>query len=489
MYDLLIKNVRVVRPGADDTPVADIAVQDGRIARVGPDLDGEAHEEHDGAGRLAFPGAIDAHTHVGIYVPPDQDAPTESASAVSGGCTTMLTYVRTGSLYLDRPGPVREFWPELLAASEGNYHCDYGYHVSPIQGAQVAETEWIATEAGCPNFGEVFMFYGSHGLHGGTDKQREWLMLDEGDHYDLAHFDAICREAAAIQGRHPEIADLVQVSWHCEVPELLRAYETKVQSEGRLSGLEAYSAARPPHAEALAVQIAGTLAHHAGLSNINVLHITSRAALQAAKNLRQIYPGLDVGMEVTAGHLLLDYTSPCGVWGKVNPPLRAPEDREALWDAVADGTLQWAMTDHANAPADQKVDADDPGNVWKAHAGFGGVEYLLPGLFSEGTRRGLPPGRIAELTAGAPARRFGLLGKGDVAEGYDADLALLDPDETWTIRAQDSLSTQGYTPFEGIEVTGRVKATYLRGRRVFEDGAGVTGDRAGQYLPRPYRAG
>ena len=62
---------------------------------------------------------------------------------------------------------------------------------------------WIATEAGCPNFGEVFMFYGSHGLHGGTDKQREWLMLDEGDHYDLAHFDAICREAAAIQGMRP----------------------------------------------------------------------------------------------------------------------------------------------------------------------------------------------------------------------------------------------------------------------------------------------
>ena len=237
MYDLLIHNVRIVRPGADDTPTADIAIQDGRIAAIGPDLDGEAAETHDGRGRLAFPGAIDAHTHVGIYVPPAEDAPTESASAVSGGCTTMLTYVRTGSLYLYRPGPVKDFWPELLEASEGHYHCDYGYHVSPIQGSQVGEMEWIATEAGCPNFGEVFMFYGSHGLHGGTDKQREWLMLDAGDHYDLAHFDAICREAAAIQERYPELAEFVQVSWHCEGAGAVARIRAKGPGRGRAGRL------------------------------------------------------------------------------------------------------------------------------------------------------------------------------------------------------------------------------------------------------------
>ena len=80
-------------------------------------------------------------------------------------------------------------------------------------------------------------------------------------------------------------------------------------------------------------------------------------------------------------------------------------------------------------------------------------------------RRGLTPNKIDELTAWAPSRRFGLLNKGDIAEGFDSDLALIDPDERWVIRAEESPSTQGYTPFEGIQVTGRVKTTFVRGPR------------------------
>ena len=83
-----------------------------------------------------------------------------------------------------------------------------------------------------------------------------------------------------------------------------------------------------------------------------------------------------------------------------------------------------------------------------------------------------------------PAKRFGLNSKGDIAEGLDADLALVDPRETWTIRAADSESTQGYTPFEGIELSSRVKATFLRGELVCENGS-VLGKPRGRYLSRP----
>jgi allantoinase len=172
------------------------------------------------------------------------------------------------------------------------------------------------------------------------------------------------------------------------------------------------------------------------------------------------------------------------VWAKVNPPLRSPEDREYLWEKVKDGTIQWIITDHANCPKDQKVDKDDPDNVWKGKAGFGGAEYLLPGIFSEGTKRGLSPNRIAELLCWNPSRRFGCLSKGDIDLGYDADLALVDPDETWTIHHEDSPSTQGYTPFEGLEVNGNVKATFVRGNLVMENGK-VTGNKVGQYIKRP----
>jgi allantoinase len=122
--------------------------------------------------------------------------------------------------------------------------------------------------------------------------------------------------------------------------------------------------------------------------------------------------------------------------------------------------------------------------VWLAKAGFGGTEYLLSGVFSEGTRRGLSPGRVAELTSWNPARRFGIGGKGDIAPGYDADLVLLDPDRSVAIRASESPSAQGYTPFEGLTLRGQVMTTILRGHVVY-DGGRIVGRPRGQYLRRP----
>lgn len=487
MFDLIIKNASVVRPRHTGLAQLDIGVKDGKIAALAPRISGEAMQVLDATGLLAFPGAIDAHVHIGIYVPPHEDALTESAGAVSGGVTTLLTYARTGSLYLNRGGPWRAFYPELLRQSEGRYYTDYGYHMSPIEGAQIGEMEYMLCEGGSPNFGEVFMFYGLHGLHGRSDAQSRWLMLNEGDHYDLAHFDLICREAARLQRHYPELASLIQVSFHCETPEILRAYELLVRRDAaaqRLTPLQQYSSARPPHSEAIAISIVGAMAHAAGLRQVNILHITSRQAMDAALIARASYPDVTFGLEATAGHLLLDDQSPCGVWGKVNPPLRSRDDVEYLWARVLDGTIEWVVTDHANCPRPVKVDPDDPTDIWKAKAGFGGTEYLLPGIFSAGTERGLTPNRIAELLSWNPARRFGLSNKGDIAEGFDADIALLDPGAEWVIRAADSLSAQGYTPFEGIALRGRVRHTWVRGHHVYADGK-LIGRPVGRYVRRP----
>ena len=91
---------------------------------------------------------------------------------------------------------------------------------------------------------------------------------------------------------------------------------------------------------------------------------------------------------------------------------------------------------------------------------------------------------MAELLSWNPAQRFGLLGKGDIAPGYDADIALVDPHESFVVRAAESESNQGYSPFEGLELTGRVKTTFLRGVTVF-DGGNVVGPARGHYLRRP----
>jgi allantoinase len=109
---------------------------------------------------------------------------------------------------------------------------------------------------------------------------------------------------------------------------------------------------------------------------------------------------------------------------------------------------------------------------------------LLSGVFSEGSKRGLSYNRMAELTSWNPAQRYGLFNKGDIAAGYDADLVLLDPDETFTVRAAESASGQGYTPFEGLELTGRIKHTFLRGRLTYDQG-NIVGPARGRFLARP----
>ena len=107
---------------------------------------------------------------------------------------------------------------------------------------------------------------------------------------------------------------------------------------------------------------------------------------------------------------------------------------------------------------------------------------------SEGSRRGMSYNHMAEVLCWNPAQRFGLYQKGDIAPGYDADLVLVDPHQTYTVRAADSPSQQGYTPFEGQELTGKVKRTFLRGDLIY-DGASVIGPARGQYLKRPLAKG
>jgi len=483
-YDLIIKNVRVVRPGAKSVVDADIAIAGGKISKVHPGLPaGEARVVYDGKGRLAFPGVVDAHMHTGIYAPLAEDAASESRAAAQGGVTTSLNYFRTGQYYLNRGGPYAACFPEVLKLSEGRFHVDYGYHLAPMDRAQISEIEDLIEKHGVSSF-KIFMFYGSHGLHGRSDSQRDFLMIGDDERYDYAHFEFVMRAVQAARERFPQKAAQISLSLHCETAEIMTAYSRMVENEGRLSGLAAYHAARPPHSEGLAVFIASYLAAETALPNINLLHLSSKKAVQAALQMAALFPHIDFRREVTIGHLMLDTSARAGVLAKVNPPIRPREDVEYLWQKLAEGAIDWVVSDHACCRHETKAAKNAFGNIWLAKSGFGGTEYLLASLVSEGTKRGVPLNRLAALTSANPARRFGANAKGDIAEGFDADLALVDPRETWTVRAADSESAQGYTPFEGLELSARVKATFLRGELVCENGK-VLGAPRGRYLHRP----
>jgi allantoinase len=483
-YDLLIKNVRVVRPNASSVEEADIAIAGEKFAQIGADLPaGDAKTVYDGKGWLAFPGVVDAHMHTGIYSPLEEDAVSESRAAAQGGVTSSLNYFRTGQYYLNRGGPYGDFFPEVLKASAGRFHVDYGYHLAPMDRTHISELDELVQKYGVCSF-KIFMFYGSHGLHGRSDSQRDFLMIGPDERYDFAHFEFVMRGVQAARERFPGKAAQISLSLHCETAEIMTAYTRLVEADPKLDGLAAYHAARPPHSEGLAVFIAAYLANETTLANINLLHLSSRKALQAALQMAQVFPHIDFRREVTIGHLVLDTESKAGVLAKVNPPIRPRGDVEFLWEQLLEGKVDWVVSDHACCRHETKAAKHALGNIWLAKSGFGGTEYLLAALFSEGTRRGLSLNAIARLTSFNPAKRFGLNAKGDIAPGLDADLALLDPRHTWTIRAQDSESTQGYTPFEGIELSGKVKATFLRGALACENGK-VQGMPRGKYLHRP----
>ena len=483
-FDLVIKNIRVARPNGDGLEDLDIGIKDGKFASLVPDISADtAAEVYDGQNRIAFPGVVDPHMHTGIYSPLAEDAITESRAAAMGGVTSSLNYIRTGGYYLNKGGPYSEFMPEVLELSEGRFHVDYLYHIAPMDRHHIAEIPDLIERFGQLSY-KIYMFYGGHGLHGSSDRQHEFLMIDEKEKYDIAHFEFIMRGIQKAREQFPDLADQISLSMHCETAEIMTAYQKIVEEEGKLEGLRAYHASRPPHSEGLAIFIASYLADETSMPNINLLHLTSRKAVTAALQMAEVFPHINFRREVTIGHLMLDVDVPTGCLAKVNPPIRPRDDVEFLWENVLSGKVDWVCSDHACCKHEMKVDSQEPGNIWLAKSGFGGTEYLLSAFASEGRKRELSYNDIARMSSYAAARRFGLSQKGDIAEGLDADLALVDPDETWVVRAEDSESQQGHTPFEGQELGARVKTTFLRGQRIFDNNE-VIGEPTGQYMQRP----
>ena len=229
-------------------------------------------------------------------------------------------------------------------------------------------------------------------------------------------------------------------------------------------GLAAWNATRPPFVEADALSRATYFARITG-TPVHAVHTSSGEALDAA--LRQRAAGSDVCIETCLHYLTHDTDSAIGAVGKVNPPLRAPEDREVLWAAIARGDIDTIATDHIHRPISCK-----DGGIWKAQPGFPGLDALLPALLTYGhERRELPLEKLVPLISENPARRMGLNAKGVLRPGADADIAVVDLKADWVV-GKESLGTDaGYSIYEGERMTARVVHTLSRGRFALRDGA------------------
>ncbi len=434
----------------------------------------DAEELIDAAGKAVLPGGVDSHFHLGIYRDITEDTESETISSTVGGVTTAISYFRTGQHYLNKSGPYREIFPEVLDRVAGHARIDYGFHLAPMTAEHIAEIPWLVSEMGVSSF-KYYMFYKGFNLAADSRDAQSYTMSED---YDLGHLFEIMEQVADVNARTP---GRISVCLHCEQAELLRVFIERAKADPRLSGLAEYSAARPPLTERLSIEEAGVLAD-ATQVNLNLLHLSSELALKTAVDVARRYPSIDMVRETTVHHLALAYEDleGKGLGGKVNPPIRTRADNEALWDGLRHGLVNTVASDHACCMEDSKGD-----DLWPALPGFGGTALLYPVLISEGVhKRGLSLARVAEVASAAPARAYNLYPrKGTIAVGSDADLAVVDLDREQVVTPELCHSAQDHTPFEGIAVKGWPTDTILRGQPVLRGGEVVDGAR-GQYIHR-----
>src|SRR5947207_11501215 len=359
-HDLAILGGSVVVPYLG-TLRCDVGVRGGRIVALADAIaPAEAAEVLDARGLLVLPGAVDSHFHIGIYRDLAHDAESETRSALAGGVTSVISYFRTGQHYLNKTGPYRAIFPEVVAATEGHAYSDFGYHIGIMTSAQLDEVDWLVGEQGVGSF-KYYMFYKGLNLTSDSTRGSAYTMSDA---YDLGHLYLLMRQVASASAVHGA-RGRVSLSLHCEQAELIRVFIDEVKRSGP-GGLEGYHRARPPLTERLSIAEALVLADETRCP-VNLLHLSSGEALRAAAQGRREFPHLDIRLETTLPHLALTHATAHGTLGKVNPPLRTEADRDALWAALLDGRIDTVVSDHACCSEEDKQR-----DLWAALPGFGG---------------------------------------------------------------------------------------------------------------------
>ena len=451
---ILIQNGILVLPTG---PIqADLRVAGGRIAELGPGLAPGASRVIDAQERLVFPGFIDTHTpfemNKGFPNETADDWYTGTRAALAGGTTTVLDFAEP-----ERGATLASALETWHGRADGAACCNYGFHMtvkdwSPSIRSELREM----TAAGVTSY-KVYLAYDN-------------LRLSDAAAYEVVK--AVGAEGGVV-GCHCENGDLVT--------EGIRAQ----QAAGNLSPA-AHPLSRPPAVEAEAVGRWLTIAELAGCP-VNIVHLSTLRGLEAVRAART--RGQRLYVETCPQYLLLDersYRLPGFESAKfvLSPPLRAQENCAALWDALEAGEIDTIGTDHCSFRfhGAKELGRED---FSKIPNGIPGVEHRPSLMYTYGVAAGrITAVDMARLLAENPARLFGMYPqKGVLAVGSDADLVIFDPNDTGRITAETQYQNVDYTPYEGMELRGRVD-TVLLGGEVAVEGGRVLLERRGRYVSR-----
>jgi dihydroorotase len=425
-YDLILAGGTVVNQ--DGTGARDIGVRGGRIAALGGIAKGAAGERIDCKGLHILPGIIDTQVH---FREPGathkEDLETGARAAVLGGVTAVFEMPNTDPLTVDAASLA-----DKLRRARGRMHCDFAFFVGGTHDnvADLAELERLPGAAG------IKVFMGSS-----TGK-----LLVADDTGLRAILKAIRRRAA----------------FHAED-------EPRLEERKKLR-VEGDPASHPLWRDETAALKATTrlvaIAREVG-KRVHVLHVST------AEEMRFLADHKDVAsVEVTPQHLTLkapECYARLGSRAQMNPPLRAANHREALWWAVANGVADILGSDHAPHTIEEKAKPYPA-----SPSGMPGVQTLIPVMLDHVNAGRLSLARFVDMTSAGPQRLFGIANKGRIAVGYDADFTIVDLKRKETITNKWIGSRCGWTPYDGMKVTGWPVGTLVRGRRVMWEGEIMT---------------
>ncbi len=441
---LAVTGGTVVTP--EGTERADVLIRDGTIiALTAAGAAPAGAERLDATGCSVLPGGVDPHCHI------TADVAAATRAAALGGTTTVLSFTNPGP----GEGAVACLLRRRQELAAGRPAVDVGLHAMLYRPDHVVPDDLRALrDAGVSGI-KVFLAYPELGIMWSTRGLFELMT------------------AAARQGQ------LVQV--HCEDGQVIDGLAAAAIAAGR-TGAALFAETRPPEAEAASVAVALSTAGITG-TTCYLVHLSCAQAIDQVRLARERGSPALYG-EVCLHHLLLDDRCYQGTDAErylVAPPLRPPGHQEALWQALADGTLDTVGSDHCQERSRTAGEFAPDGQGYGY--GIAGVGARLPLLLSHGLARGLPIGRLAEVACANPARAFGHYPrKGALAPGSDADVLVWDPAGATTIAADTFDDGTGDSVYLGERLAGRVRDVLLGGRPLVRQGRFAAGGAAGTYL-------
>lgn len=447
-FDTVIEGGIVVR--ADESFAATIAIDDGRIAALlEPGTPVEADTVVDASGRHVLPGGVDPHVH--MMDPGDtdrEDFPTGTAAAAAGGITTVGEHHRTDPTVLT-PEILTDKRDYLRNRARVDFGLLAGGHPENID--EIEELEEVGTLAYKSFTCDV------HGVP--------------------------ALQSAAMHELYEEIVRVGGLSMvHPEDELILNRNEEQIREAGRTDG-SVIPDWRSKDAEQVAVSTTLQIAKQTGVT-FWFAHLSHPELVDQVNHYKQ--QGVDVYAESCPHYFYLtrEDVEEDAPYTMFTPPAREASDRDELWNRLANGEIDMINADHAPSTLEQKAEGEE--NVFEAPFGIPGVETVLPMLLNGVAEGHISVERVAEVFATNPAKILNLHPKkGDIRTGCDADLAIVDLNREYTLRNEDIVAKCGWTPFDGMTITGAVETTLVRGTPVYEEGTVVGSPGYGEFVPRP----